>query len=308
MNKSDNLAALIYLKSKVTKWKNIAILFAIILALLVFKNIFGSGLSDNLADGSYIASIKIEGIITEDDYRDEILEKVAQEKSIKAVIINIDSPGGGIVGSEVLFKSLRDIAASKPIVVVMGSVAASGGYMAAIASDYIIAHNGTLTGSIGVLMESPEVTELASKIGVKFNTYKSSPLKGSPSPFEKPNPLVDKVINDSIKDSYDFFSDLVRQRRAKKLIKETNVVLDGRVFTGRQALKVGLIDEIGGKEEALNYLARTYKIDTKKLAVKQVSIVKENTKLLDKFLGILPFFNGAKSLNSGQKIMAILPL
>jgi|LauGreSBDMM110SN_4_FD.fasta_scaffold24670_2 protease-4 len=307
MNSSDNLAALIHLKNKVHKWKNIAILLGIIAFLFGVRLIFGgqfSGEVENVED--YIATIKIEGVITEDKYRSEVLEKVAEEKSVKAVIINIDSPGGGIVGSEILFEELRNIAAHKPIVVTMGSVAASGGYMAAIASDHIIARNGTLTGSIGVLMESQDITELADKVGVKFHSYKSSPLKGSPTPFEKSSPLVDRVINESIQDSYKFFADLVRQRRVDKLSKDTKAILDGRVFTGRQALKAGLIDEIGGKEQALFYLESAHKIDVKKLPLKDVEIEKHETKFLDKFFSILPFFGGAKSLNSGGEIMAIM--
>lgn len=306
MRSSDNLAALIYLKGKVHKWKNIALLLAIFAVLLTFKSIFGNGLSGGALEGDYIASIKIDGVIFEDDYRSKILKEVAETKAVKAVIVNIDSPGGGIVGSEILFDDLRNIAANKPIVVVMGSVAASGGYMAAIASDYIIAHNGTLTGSIGVLMESPEVTELAQKVGVKFNTYKSSPLKGSPSPFEKPNALVDQVIKESISDSFKFFADLVRERRGDKINKKfANIVFDGRVFTGRQALAAGLIDKVGGKDEALTYL-ESQKIDVKKLQIHEVEITEHEKKFFDKFLGFLPFFDGVKNLNSGQKIMAIM--
>lgn len=307
MKLSDNLAALIHLKDKVHKWKNVAVLLSILSLLLVVKMLTGGGLSDDLVDGDYIANIKIDGVIFEDDFRSEMLGKIAEEKSVKAVIVNIDSPGGGIVGSEVLFGDLRNIASKKPIVVLMGSVAASGGYMAAIASDYIIAHNGTLTGSIGVLMESPEVTDLANKIGLKFNTYKSSPLKGSPSPFEKSNPMVDRVIRESIADSYQFFSDLVRERRGEKINKEfSNIVFDGRVFTGRQALKAGLIDEIGGKEEAIFYLEGN-KIDVKNLPIKEVEIIKKEGKFLDKFLGLIPFFDGVKSAKSSHQIMAIMP-
>jgi protease-4 len=307
MKLSDNLAALIHLKDKVHKWKNVAVLLSILSLLLVVKMLTGGGLSDDLVDGDYIANIKIDGVIFEDDFRSEMLGKIAEEKSVKAVIVNVDSPGGGIVGSEVLFDDLRNIASKKPIVVLMGSVAASGGYMAAIASDYIIAHNGTLTGSIGVLMESPEVTDLANKIGLKFNTYKSSPLKGSPSPFEKSNPMVDRVIRESIADSYQFFSDLVRERRAEKINKEfLNIVFDGRVFTGRQALKAGLIDEIGGKEEALSYLEGN-KIDVRNLPIKEVEIIKKEGKFLDKFLGLIPFFDGVKSAKSSHQIMAIMP-
>lgn len=308
MNNSDNLTALIYLKNKVHKWKNVSILLGILSFLLALRFISGGEFSGGISDGDYIANVKIEGVIFQDDYRSEILKKVAEEKSIKAVIIDINSPGGGIVGSEVLFENLRKISLVKPIVVTMGSVAASGGYMAAVASDHIIARNGTLTGSIGVLMQSPEFTGLARKVGVKFNTYKSSVLKGSPSPFEKSNPRVDRVINASIQDSYKFFADLVSHRRQGKLIKNTRRVLDGRVFTGRQALKVGLVDEIGGKDQALRYLNEKHKIDIKKLSVKQVLVKKQETKFLDRFMSFLPFFDGAKSLNSGSGIMAIMPL
>ena len=305
MNSSDGIAALIYLKNKVHKWKNIALLLAVVSVILLAKIFSGDSLSGGFSEGDSIAEIKIDGIIFEDDYRSKILKKIAEEKSIKAVIVNIDSQGGGIVGSEILFHDLREIAKNKPIAVVMGSVAASGGYMAAIASDYIIAYNGTLTGSIGVLMESPEVTDLASKIGVKFNTYKSSPLKGSPSPFEKSNALVDKVIKDSIADSYEFFADLVKERRGKKLGKNIDSILDGRIFTGRQALKAGLIDKIGGKEDALAYLSDN-KIDTKALPIKEVSITEEREKFFDKFFGIFSFLDGAKSSIYGHKIMAVL--
>ncbi|MES2677652.1 MAG: signal peptide peptidase SppA [Pseudomonadota bacterium] len=285
---SDNFTALIHLRDQARKWKNISFLMIVAIILLAFRVLFGANdnVSKNIDAGDYIASINIEGIILDDDYRSEILEKIAEQKNIKAVIVNINSPGGGIVGSEVLYQNLRTIAANKPIVVVMGSLAASGGYMASLAADHIIAHNGTLTGSIGVIMQSSEFTDLASKVGVKFITYKSSILKGAPSPFEKTNPQVDKVINESIKDSYQFFSELVKQRRADKLDKNnlTNII-DGRIFTGRQALKNGLVDEIGGKNEALKYLNITKKIDINKFPVKKIDLEKPEGALLGKLLG-----------------------
>ena len=303
---SDNLAALIYLKSKVHKWKNIALLLGIFSLLLVLRFVSGGTLSNDVVESDAIVNIKIDGVIFEDDFRSKVLKEIAEEKSVKAVIVNIDSPGGGIVGSEILFDDLRKIAAQKPIVVLMGSVAASGGYMAAVASDHIIAHNGTLTGSIGVLMESQEVTELDNKIGIKFKTYKSSPLKGSPSPFEKSNAMVDGVIQESIADSYAYFSDLVRERRGEKLNKKLgNAILDGRVFTGRQALQAGLIDEIGGKDQALAYLSAN-KIDVKKLPIKDVEITENKEKFFDKFLSLVSFFNGSKTAGSTHQIMAII--
>ncbi len=304
--KNDHLAALIYLKNKVHKWKNIALLLGIFAAIILIKSIFGSGLNKGPIDSDFIASIKIEGVIFENEFRSEVLAQLAEEKYVKAVIININSPGGGIVGSEMLYHDLRKIAAQKPIVVIMESVAASGAYMAAIASDYIIAYNGTLTGSIGVVMESPEVTELAQKIGVKLNSFKSSPLKASPSPFEKTSPLVEKVVMSSIYDSYEFFAGLVKERRGDRLNQKLiNEILDGRVFTGRQALAVGLIDKIGGTEEALVYLEAN-RVDVKKLPIEKVEIIKNDQKFIDRFLGFLPFFDGAKSTNSNHKIMAVM--
>jgi protease IV len=299
------ISSIIYLKNKLHKWKNIAIISIIFSIIISLKIIFGGSLNDVVTEGNFIAEVKIEGIILEDDYRSKILNKIAENKNIKAVIVNINSPGGGIVGSEILFNDLSYIASQKPIVVLMGSLAASGGYMAAIASDYIIAHNGTLTGSIGVLMESPQLTELADKIGIKFNSYKSSPLKGSPSPFEKPNFAINKVVNDSIKDSYQFFTELVLSKRSEKIAPNLRgIAFDGRFFTGRQALKVGLIDEIGGKKDAINYL-QTKNIDTKKLEIKEIKVFEEKKIFLEKIFGSMDFLQDFNFAKSDKQIMAI---
>lgn len=307
MESPNNIAALIYLKDKVHKWKNVALMLAVFASFLLLKSLFGFGFEGGVIEEASIASIKIDQIIFEDDFRSKVLKEIADNDSIKAVVVNIDSPGGGIVGSEILFNDLRAIAAKKPMVVLMGSLAASGGYMAAIASDYIVAHNGTLTGSIGVLMEAPNVASLAEKVGVTLRTYKSAPLKGSPSPFEKSNPLVDRVIQGSIDDSYKFFTDLVKSRRGDKLNKKMiNIAFDGRAFTGRQALEIGLVDKVGSKTDAMDYLA-SLKIDVKNLPVHEVEITQSEKKLLDKFLGILPFFNGGKFANRGEQIMAVMP-
>jgi len=282
----DNFITLINLRDKARRWKNISFFMLFVIFFLIVRLVFGNNNDvSNIEAGDYIANITIEGIILDDDYRSEVLEKIAKQTNIKAVIININSPGGGIVGSEILYNNLRVIAKNKPIVVLMGSLAASGGYMAAIAADHIIARNGTLTGSIGVIIQTSEVTELADKLGVKFLTYKSSILKGAPSPFEKSNHQVDQMINDSIKDSYEFFSSLVKERRGNRLAKNSNILLDGRIFTGRQAFKNGLIDEIGGKDEALNHLKNKYKIDIIKFPVKNVDLEKPESGLFSQLMG-----------------------
>ena len=303
MNFSDNLGALIYLKNRVHKWKNIAFFFAIFSIALIFKMFFDVG-SDVI--GNSVALVKIENVITEDDHRSKILKEIANDSSILAVIVRLNSPGGTIVGSEILFRDLLKIKTKKPLVILMDSVSASGAYMASLASDYVVAHNGTITGSIGVLMESPDVSILANKVGVKFNSYKSSPLKGSPSMFEKSTPMVDRVISESIKDSYQFFVELVKERRGDKLNpKFYDIIFDGRVFTGRQALKLGLIDKVGDIEDVERFLFLN-KIDVNKIPIQEVEIVEKDNKIIDKFLNILPFYQELKGRNNQSKIMAIM--
>lgn len=299
-----NIGAVIYLKQKALRWKNIAFLVIFFSTVLFFKILFGD--SSSVIESDFVAEIKVEGVIVEDDDRSKILKQVAENPAIKAVIVRFNSPGGTIVGSEILYRDLLDIRNKKPLIVLIESVGASGAYLASMASDAIFAYNGTLTGSIGVLMESPDLTNLADKVGVKFNTFKSSPLKGSPSMFEKSNPQVDKVINESIIDSYHFFVDVVRLGRGKKIDpKNFTTIFDGRVFTGRQALKYGLIDAIGGIKE-IEQLLFALKIDTKKIPIKNVEIAKKDRKLIDKFLNILPFYHDFNGQNFENKIMAIM--
>ncbi len=299
-----NISAVINLKQKVRRWKNITFLILFFSTILFFKILFGD--TSNVMESDFVAEIKIEGVILEDDNRSKILNEIAKNSSAKAVIVRFNSPGGTIVGSEILYRDLQEIRQHKPLIVLIESVGASGAYLASMASDAIFAYNGTLTGSIGVLMESPDLTNLADKVGVKFNTFKSSPLKGSPSMFEKTTPQVDKVINESIIDSYHFFVDIVRLGRGKKIDpKNFPIIFDGRIFTGRQALKYGLIDAIGGMKE-IEQLLFALKIDTKKIPVRNVEITKKDRKLIDKFLNILPFYHDFKGQNFENKIMAIM--
>jgi len=303
---SNNVAILSYLKDKIHKWKNISIILMVISFILVVRMIFGDDLSHKIETGSYIANIKIDGTIFEDDFRSKALNKIAEDNSAKAVILTIDSPGGGIVGSEMLYLELKDIAQKKPLVVLMGSAAASGAYMASIASEHIIAHNGTLTGSIGVLMQSAELVDLASKLGVKFKTYKSAPLKASPSPFEKSSDNVNKVVQESIEDSANFFFDLVKERRGEKLKKDFYAkIFDGRVFTGRQALAAGLVDEIGSKQQALEYLKNKHKIDSSVINLRDIDVKQQSgSDIIEKIFGKISILDKGKML-SGTEIMAI---
>ncbi len=281
----NNLIALIYLKNQVHKLRNFVWLLSFLSIILLSRLFFFDGNSVAI-EGDHIASIKIEGEIFEDDYRSKILREISLNNNIKAVLAIINSPGGGIVGSEILYNDLRYIANKKPLIILIESVGASGAYMASLASDHIVAYNASITGSIGVLMQSYEITNLANKLGIEFHNYKSSPLKGSPSLFEKSSPKINSVIDASIADSQQFFCDLVKQRRGKKIT--TNNVCDGRIFTGRQALKAGLIDSIGGKEEVAKFLLNK-KIDINKTPIKEIEIVKKEHNFIKQFLNQIPF-------------------
>ncbi|MBO37938.1 MAG: signal peptide peptidase SppA [Rhodospirillaceae bacterium] len=142
----------------------------------------------------------------------------------------------------------------------MDELATSAGYMVAIASDRIIAHAGTITGSIGILMQTAEVTDLLHKLGIKVEAIKSGPLKAEPSPFSKITPKVRKTTKILVDDMYTMFVEMVAKRRNIK-IQKVRELADGRVYTGRMALKIGLVDEIGGERQAKNWLASKNKID-----------------------------------------------
>jgi len=167
--------------------------------------------------------------------------------------VHINSPGGTTAGSEQLYDSLTRLKAKKPMVVVVEGLAASGGYIAAIASDHIVAQQSSLVGSIGVLFQYPNVSELLKTLGVKVEEVKSSPLKAAPNGFEPTSPEARAALDALVKDSYAWFRDLVKQRRG---MDDTQLekVADGRVFTGRQGVDLKLVDELGDETTAVAWL------------------------------------------------------
>ena len=179
---------------------------------------------------------------------------------MRAVIVHIDSPGGTTAGAEQLYDSLVQLKGKKPMVVVVDGLAASGGYIAALASDHIIAQSASLVGSIGVLFQYPNFTDLLKTVGVKVEEIKSSPLKAAPNGFEPTSPEARAALAAVVMDSYEWFKKLVRDNR--KMDGATlEKVADGRVFTGRQAIDLKLIDEIGNEKTAVAWLAKEKKID-----------------------------------------------
>lgn len=248
------------LRRRLSLWRFIAIL-----ALLITAGTLISFLADDnsgLAGSDQIARVKISGFISDDFKQQQLLEKIAKSKKVRALILRINSPGGSTTGSEALFESIRQVAGKKPVVAVLGTVAASGGYVTAIAADHIVSRGNTLTGSIGVILQWPEVAGLMDKVGVKYREVKSSPLKAEPSPFRTPSEEVLKITRESVADSYSWFRDLVAKRRSLTDGQAAKLA-DGRVFTGRQALQSGLVDAIGGEAKALEWLKTEKKIDSK---------------------------------------------
>src|SRR3954449_5211404 len=240
------------MRRKLTFWRVLAVIVAIaaVVALATTAR-RGEVLT---AGGDYIARIKITGLIRNDEDRVEALEKLAKS-SVKGVVVHIDSPGGTTAGSEQLHNSLRRLAAAKPLVVVVDGLAASGGYIAAMSADYIVAQQTSLVGSIGVLFQYPNFSEVLKTIGVKVEEIKSSPLKAAPNGFEPTSPEARAAIEALVRDSYAWFRDMVRDRR--KMDDETlQRVTDGRVFTGRQGVELKLVDELGNEKTALDWLTR----------------------------------------------------
>jgi len=244
------------MRRKLTFWRVSAVLIAV-LALVVAGAMLVPG-SRLMPRGDNIARIKIQGLIRGNPARVEALERLGNSRT-RAVIVHIDSPGGTTAGSEQLFQSLRQLQAKKPMVVVVDGLAASGAYIAALSSEYIVAQETSLVGSIGVLFQYPNFTEVLKTIGIKVEEVKSSPLKAAPNGFEPTSPEVRAAIQAIVLDSYDWFKGLVKDRRHlddAQLVR----VADGRVFTGRQAVALKLIDGLGNEKTALDWLEREKKI------------------------------------------------
>src|SRR5438552_1146507 len=242
------------MRRKLTFWRVVAVLLVVsaVVAAGVMAGNSGGRLTE--ATGAYIARVKISGLIRGDEERVEALDKLAKSR-VRAVIVHVDSPGGTTAGSEQLHEALRRVAAQKPTVIVVDGLAASGGYIAALSADHIVAQGTSLVGSIGVLFQYPNVSDLLKTIGVKVEEIKSSPLKAAPNGYEPTSPEARAAIEALVKDSYDWFRNMVRDRRHMDDATLQRVT-DGRVFTGRQGLELKLVDEIGNEQTAVDWLAK----------------------------------------------------
>ena len=236
------------LKRHLFFWRTFAVL-AVLAAVLVALHGKGLGIAR-----AHVARLQVNGLITEDHKLTRAIDKLADDNSVKALIVSIDSPGGSVAGGESLHDAIAYVAAKKPVVTVMGGLAASAGYMIAVPAARIFAHDATLTGSIGVLLEAPELSGLLAKIGVDAQTIVSGPLKDQPSFTHPLSPQGHDVMQALVMDMYDQFVGMVATGRHMDPDKVRQLG-DGRAYTGRQALKLGLIDAIGGEHEAREWLA-----------------------------------------------------
>jgi len=238
------------LKRRLFFWRGATVLAVLACVLLVV----GRGAGGAGVLGPHVARLTVTGIISEDPKLTAAIDRVAADSSAKALLVVIDSPGGAVSGGEALHDAIARVAARKPVVSVMGGTAASAGYMIAVPAARIFARNATLTGSIGVILETGEISGLLGKLGITADAIVSGPLKDQPS-FTKPlSPVGREVLQALVMDLYDQFVAMVASGRHMSADKVRSLA-DGRAYTGRQALDLGLVDAIGGEPDARAWLA-----------------------------------------------------
>ena len=283
------------------RWRVAAVVLAVLLVLaLAWRAADGeAGVS-----GPHVARIDIEGVIGSNDRMLSLIESLGENDAVKAVVVHVDSPGGTAVGGEAHFVALRELAEKKPLVARVDTLAASAGYMIAAAADHIVARNTSIVGSIGVIVQIPNVSEALDRVGVEVRTIKSTPLKAEPSVATPVNPEAEEMMRRMVLSSYEWFVALVKERRDLDP-NQLAVVTDGSVFSGRQSLDNGLIDAIGGEEVVEEYL-KTRGLEDE-LPTLRYEPKRENTGFASLFgraghafgAGLIEALNGASGLSDG---------
>lgn len=253
---TDALVERRQLKRRLILWRVVGITsFCLFFLALLFPAIPTARITGE----DHIARFAIEGIIADTALQIERLDEIAQADEARALLLHINSPGGTITGSESLFNAVRRVAVKKPVAIIMNDIAASGGYIVAIAGDHIFARHNTITGSIGVIFQWFEAKELVENIGIRPYTIASRPLKAQPNLFETPSEEALEVTRESVEEAFQWFVALVAERRGFERSQALRLA-DGRVYTGGQALEVELIDQIGEEHDALVWLDNIHDI------------------------------------------------
>ncbi|MCS7307769.1 MAG: signal peptide peptidase SppA [Aquificaceae bacterium] len=232
------------------KWLKRLLLLVII---IVMVQMIGALLS-RLPMGERVAVLKVKGAIVDPDRIVAKVQQAKEDKSIKALVLRVDSPGGSVGASQEIYRSLEEFKSSgKPLVVSMGNVSASGGYYISSPADVIFANPGTITGSIGVIVQHTEVKDLLEKVGIKTTAIKTGKFKDTLSPLKSLTEEEKEYIQNTIQDAYEQFIQAVLKHRAKKISEQKlRDIADGRIFTGKVARELGLVDELGNLQDAIN--------------------------------------------------------
>ena len=230
----------------------------------------------SLAGGDKIGVVSVEGVISDAAYVIEQLQAYEDDDDIRAIVVRVNSPGGAVVPSQEIYDKLLKVKERKIVVASMGSLAASGGYYIAVAADRIVANPGTITGSIGVIIQFSQIDQLLEKIGLKATVIKSGKYKDVGSPFRDMTDEEKKIIQSVTDDIHAQFIDAIATSRGIPAEK-VSALADARIFTGRQALDYGLVDELGSFDHSIEVAARIAGITGKPVVVypkKRVSLLR----------------------------------
>ena len=241
------------LRRRLTLWRLLAVVLAVFfIALLATGNQRFAGSGSFLP---HIARVSVSGLITDDQKMIELLDKVGKSTQVRAVILDINSPGGTTTGGEAMYDAIRQLAEKKPVVAVCGTLATSAAYIVALATDRIFVYGNTITGSVGVIFQWADVSELMRTLGVKVEEIKSGPLKAVPNPFQPADEKARALGEEMVQEAKVWFVDLVAKRRK---IEPAIVpgLTDGRIYSGRQAVELKLVDEIGDEKDAKRWLQK----------------------------------------------------
>jgi protease-4 len=241
------------LRRRLTAWRLAAFVLAVFVIALIMagdQRLAGTG-----SFLPHIARVSVSGLITDDQKMLELLDKVGKSSQVRAVILDINSPGGTTTGGEAMYDAIRRLAEKKPVVAVCGTLATSAAYIVALATDRIFVYGNTITGSVGVIFQWADVSELMRTLGVKVEEVKSGPLKAVPNPFEPTDEKGRALAAEMVQEAKVWFVDLVGKRRNLEPAAVPGLT-DGRVYSGRQALALKLVDEIGDERAAKRWLQK----------------------------------------------------
>ncbi|MEK9794631.1 MAG: signal peptide peptidase SppA [Hyphomicrobiales bacterium] len=236
-------------------WRTISFITVAIIVYLSFEN------QEKSSSNDYIANYNISGLLISADEIIEDLEELKSNNEVNSIIISVDSPGGTTVSAEEIYLKLKEVSLVKPTAIVMRNIATSGAYLLSLGGDVIFSRENTITGSIGVLLQWARVDEALSKLGIEVNEVKSGKLKAEPDFFGEIDEEAQQVTKEIIDETFEWFIRIVKVERDLNP-SEIYTISDGRIFTGRQAIELNLVDEIGDKNDAKIWLVENKEIDS----------------------------------------------